>query len=220
MRTLVLATRNRHKAGEIRDLLGPGVGCLTLDDVAGTPGIAETGISFVENAQLKSRAIAAWLLAKDPDGHPDAGPPWAVLADDSGLEVDALEGAPGVASARFASPLFHLAGNAPDGANNARLLRELASVPADRRQARFRCVLSLTEVTAGLPTRTFEGRCEGRVGWVPRGAHGFGYDPLFLPDGFSNTFAELGSETKNRISHRAKALAAFLEWQKGRSIAL
>jgi XTP/dITP diphosphohydrolase len=142
-----------------------------------------------------------------------------VLADDSGLEVDALGGAPGVQSARFAAPEFGLAGNAPDGANNAKLLRLLAQVPETSRTARFRCVLALTAVAgpssqdSPAPTRFFSGACEGRIGFVPRGSHGFGYDPLFIPAGFTETLAELGDTTKNRISHRSHALQAFLaQW--------
>ncbi len=151
--------------------------------------------------------------------HPSTATPWFVLADDSGLEVDALGGAPGVQSARFAAPEFGLEGNAPDGANNAKLLRLLVHIPEASRTARFRCVLAVTAVAdpaskaLPAPTRFFSGACEGRIGFVPRGSHGFGYDPLFIPSGFTETLAELGDATKNRISHRSHALQAFLaQW--------
>ena len=110
-----------------------------------------------------------------------------------------------------------LPGNAPDGANNAKLLRLLAIVPAAARTARFRCVLALTEVgSAPRPrTLTFEGACEGRIGFVQRGDHGFGYDPLFVPEGHEVTFAELGEEAKNRISHRSRALEKLIAWMDG-----
>ncbi|HMO64980.1 MAG TPA: non-canonical purine NTP pyrophosphatase, partial [Verrucomicrobiota bacterium] len=146
-----------------------------------------------------------------------------VLADDSGLEVDALQGAPGVKSARFAAEELGLAGNAPDAANNAKLLRRLEGIPPERRTARFRCALavgwsrrsaSMGILAGAISVETFEGVCEGRIGFSPRGMHGFGYDPLFLPEDVrvTKTFAELGEAEKNRISHRARALAGLKEW--------
>jgi XTP/dITP diphosphohydrolase len=134
---------------------------------------------------------------------------FCVLADDSGLEVDAMHGAPGVQSARFAA----LGGqaNSSDSANNAKLLRLLKDVPAEQRAARFRCVIALVAVqhlkSEIRSPKLFEGVCEGRIAFAPRGKRGFGYDPLFVPDGFDKTFAELGAEVKNRMSHRARALA-------------
>ncbi|MGE3309294.1 MAG: non-canonical purine NTP pyrophosphatase [Limisphaerales bacterium] len=228
---LVIATRNAHKVGEIRALLGDRFEYRTPRDFPSSPEAAETGATFEENARLKSESLAHWLLHNVPES---AAPlaPWFVLADDSGLEVDALDGAPGVQSARFASPEFALDGNAPDGANNAKLLRLLADTPEDRRTARFRCVLALTRVGAvdrapGIPpsnptpesasvpdvvrdTRFFSGACEGRMAFVPRGSHGFGYDPLFIPEGFTESLAQLGDDIKNRISHRSHALQALL----------
>ena len=157
-----------------------------------------------------------------------------VLADDSGLEVDALNGAPGVHSARFAALDAGAGENSSDTANNAKLLRLLQDVPPARRTARFRCVLALAGLTPvpsifnprvfeggdksdrlkpALQTGSvsepllFEGVCEGRISFAPSGQGGFGYDPLFIPDGFSVSFAELGEAVKNRISHRARALA-------------
>ena len=136
-----------------------------------------------------------------------------VLADDSGLEVDALNGTPGVHSARFAA--LDQAGaasneNSSDTDNNAKLLRLLTDVPTERRAARFRCVLSLMQVKPPQPTfagHLFEGTCEGRIAFEARGDAGFGYDPLFIPAGCTESFAELGEEKKNSISHRSKALA-------------
>jgi XTP/dITP diphosphohydrolase len=132
-----------------------------------------------------------------------------VLADDSGLEVDALNGAPGVVSARFAALDSGAKGNSTDALNNAKLLRLLQPVPLEKRTARFRCVLALVEMGPGRSVgqpRVFEGTCEGRIGFAPKGAGGFGYDPLFFPKGYGASFAELGEALKNRISHRAQAL--------------
>jgi XTP/dITP diphosphohydrolase len=145
-----------------------------------------------------------------------------VLADDSGLEVDALGGAPGVHSARYAALDTGQLGNSFDADNNAKLLRLLQEVPQEKRTARFRCVLALTPVRVRhqppaspvcyadeleLATELFEGACEGRIGFKPKGHSGFGYDPLFIPTGLEQTLAELGEEAKNMMSHRAGALA-------------
>lgn len=221
MRTLVIATRNTHKIQEIRAILGDGFRYLGLRDLPGAPHADETGTTFAANARLKALAIARWLLdARTSSGTPvlplespaSGHGPTAVLADDSGLEVDALDGAPGVHSARFASDDFGIQGNSPDGANNAKLLRRLAEVPEDRRGARFRCALAWVDVVPGLPVHDFDGACEGRIGWLQRGAMGFGYDPLFIPIGHDRTFAELGEATKNEISHRSRALASLVAW--------
>jgi XTP/dITP diphosphohydrolase len=211
MRPLVIATRNAHKVEEIRAVLGGGFRYVTLRDLPGAPEVPEDGLTFAENARLKAAGLAAWL-----HGRTDPGPEAWLLADDSGLEVDALGGAPGVKSARFAADELGVPGNAPDTANNAKLLRLLAGAPAARRTARFRCALALTGDGVDL---VFEGACEGRIGFAPRGAHGFGYDPLFLPDdaGGEKTFAELGEAEKNRISHRARALARLKEWLVARA---
>jgi XTP/dITP diphosphohydrolase len=206
---LIIATRNTHKVSEIQAVLGPRFSYHTLRDLPDAPEIAESGDSFEANARLKSAGIASWLR-QQPETASRPHHDTLVLADDSGLEVDSLHGAPGVQSARFAAPELGIDGNAPDGANNAKLLRLLAHAPPELRSARFRCVLALTPVTQPAQTRFCSGTCEGRIGFAPRGAHGFGYDPLFIPQGFSETLAELGESTKNRISHRAHALQALL----------
>ncbi|MBX3746597.1 MAG: non-canonical purine NTP pyrophosphatase [Verrucomicrobiae bacterium] len=214
--TVVIATRNGHKVEEIRAVLGEGFRVLGAAEVGDVPDVEETGTTFVENARLKAEALAAWLrgprAANEKGGGRTVDGSWAVLADDSGLEVDALGGAPGVHSARFASADFGLEGNAPDAANNARLMRLLAAVPWEGRTARFRCVLVWEWLDDQVQGGSFDGTCEGRIGWVPRGSRGFGYDPLFVPEGGTDTLAELGEAVKNRISHRARALERLRAW--------
>jgi XTP/dITP diphosphohydrolase len=185
---LVFATRNRHKVAELRALVAPlGFEVLSLDEVA-VPDVVEDAPIFAGNAEKKARAtFAATGLAS--------------LADDSGLEVDALDGAPGVRSARYA-------GEHDDAANNAKLLRELAAVSDEKRTARFRCALAFLDAR-GLVTA--DGTCEGRIAHERRGAGGFGYDPLFLVEGGARTMAELSPEEKNRVSHRGRALRALAE---------
>ena len=188
MREIIIATGNAGKVKEFREMLaGLDIVLTSLADrFDPIPDIAETGSTFYENAKIK----ADWV-------YDNAGGIWS-LADDSGLEVDALNGAPGVLSARYSG----------DGANAARnnekLLNELRGVPESLRAARFRCVLVLK---AGIDTyHTAEGTCEGRIIDRATGDKGFGYDPLFIPDGFDRTFAQLAPEEKNRISHRGMAL--------------
>ncbi|MCL1888585.1 MAG: RdgB/HAM1 family non-canonical purine NTP pyrophosphatase [Kiritimatiellaeota bacterium] len=180
---LLLASRNRHKLAEFRAILGPGV--LSTDDIPGLPEIEETAETFEGNAILKARGLAL------------ASGLWT-LADDSGLEVDFLDGAPGVRSARYAGE------NATDADNLQKLLDAMRGVK--NRSARFRCALALSSPDG--QTRTVSGACEGRLAETPRGANGFGYDPLFIPDGHTSTFAELPAETKNALSHRARAIHA------------
>lgn len=221
--TLLIATRNRHKADEIRAILGAEVRCLTLNDFPGAPPLVEDAVTFAGNAVRKAEQLAAWV-AKVPEARarmPEAGS--FVLADDSGLEVDALNGAPGVYSARFAAMDAGTSGNSSDADNNTKLLRLLAGVPLAQRAARFRCALALVEIqssSSSLQPLICEGACEGRISFVPSGHGGFGYDPLFVPDGFTQSFAELGEESKNRLSHRALALAKLRErmgaWEQGR----
>ncbi len=204
MTTLIIATRNAHKVEEIRAILGSQFKYLTLRDFSGAPGVVEDAPTFEGNATKKAEELGRWLQSESPR-LAELGSAF-VLADDSGLEVDALNGAPGVYSARFAALDAAGQGNSSDADNNAKLIRLLAALPGRPRTARFRCIIALTQVGSG-PTRLFDGACEGIIASSPSGAGGFGYDPLFVPDGFDKSFAELGEETKNRISHRSRALA-------------
>jgi XTP/dITP diphosphohydrolase len=189
--TVLVSTRNAHKLVEIRQILGPSFELLDLSSVPALGEVEETGTTFEENAALKALAASAHF-----DG-------W-VLADDSGLEVDALGGAPGVRSARFSGE------GATDVTNRALLLEKLATVPAEQRSARFRCVIALAR--GGEVLAHFSGAVEGAIIQSEKGEGGFGYDPLFVPEGFCETFAELGAETKNRLSHRGRALAGLKNW--------
>jgi XTP/dITP diphosphohydrolase len=211
MRTIFVATSNTHKTAEIAATLGLDYSVLTQRDANVKLDVEETGGTFRENAFLKAATWAAYLSTDECH----MGANW-VMADDSGLEVDALDGAPGVHSARFAALDDGRRGNSPDAENNAKLLRLLGELPLEKRTARFHCVLAFTPVRRGqghealaAVTRFFEGTCEGRIGFSPRGNGGFGYDPLFIPGQGPESFAELGEEIKNRISHRAKALASL-----------
>ena len=229
MTTLVLATRNAHKAEEIQAILsspGSHLRLLTLRDFPAAPAVVEDALTFAGNATKKAVELARWLSQLQISKFKfETSNSAFVLADDSGLEVDALNGAPGVYSARFAA-LGTEQGNSPDAANNAKLLRLLERVPADRRTARFRCVLALTPLIVPAPkgaspvcaadelemqTELFDGVCEGRIAFAPTGAGGFGYDPLFIPEGHQQSFAELGETTKNVLSHRARALSKLKE---------
>jgi len=195
MTRLLLATHNPHKTEEVRAILGPGFFVTDLTAWPDAPEPEETGSTFSENAAIK--ALAASRLA---------GPDLWVLADDSGLEVDALAGDPGVRSARYSGRHGDNAGH------RARLLRELAHLTAepDSRRGRFRCVLALAR--DGQVLAEFEGAVEGHIAPDERGTAGFGYDPLFIPQGEQATFGELPEHTKNALSHRARALASFLNW--------
>jgi XTP/dITP diphosphohydrolase len=189
--------------------------------------VVEDATSFTGNATKKAVELARWASAQLEGLKPGTasgeaeGSRW-VLADDSGLEVDALDGAPGIHSARFAALDSGAAGNSSDEANNNKLLRLLQTIPRELRTARFRCVLALTplfresNINASpvcwqdefeLRTELFEGTCEGHIASQPSGVKGFGYDPLFIPTGYNESFAQLGDAVKNQISHRAKALS-------------
>ncbi|MGH7982425.1 MAG: RdgB/HAM1 family non-canonical purine NTP pyrophosphatase [Candidatus Udaeobacter sp.] len=182
-----MATRNAHKTREIQRILGPGFTVSDLSAHPKIPDIRETGKSFEENAILKGVGASGHL-------------PGLIVADDSGLEVDALGGAPGIFSARYAGE------KATDKQKIDKLLSELARTGADetKRSARFRCVIALAR--QGELLGTFEGIVEGTIVERARGLHGFGYDPIFVPRGFEETFAELPAEVKDTISHRAKAI--------------
>lgn len=223
MTTLLIATRNAHKVAEIQTILGANFHCVTLKEFPNAPAVVEDADTFAGNATKKAAELARWLSTHHSSLVTHS---FFVLADDSGLEVDALNGAPGVHSARFAA--LDKNENSPDPDNNSKLLRLLKDVPPEKRTARFRCVIALVAVAEGkiessspvcyadeLETQPqlFDGVCEGRIIFAPRGANGFGYDPLFAPAGYEQTFAELGDDVKNQLSHRAKALAklkAFL----------
>jgi len=195
MQPLLLAAGNANKTREFRELLGKDfdVHDLSFFDEMAIP--KESGRTFEENAILK--AVAASQDRHVQDRH------LLVVADDSGLEVEALGGAPGIFSARYAGQ------NASDKENIDKLLSELArrDVPLDQRSARFRCVIALAR--EGKLLGKFEGIVEGLIVDLPRGSRGFGYDPIFLPNGFDKTFGESPIELKNRISHRARAIRAF-----------
>lgn len=208
---LFIATRNRHKVEEIQSVLGSGVKCVGLESWTGVPEVVEDAPTFEGNSTKKALQFARWCQAHWSEVRQRfPNEPLWVLADDSGLEVDALNGAPGVHSARFAAldrPAH--AGNSSDADNNAKLLKLLESVPAVRRTGRFRCVLAVVSVSsqnAALTPLCFQGACEGSIRATPAGGGGFGYDPLFIPDGHTLSFAELGSDIKNQLSHRARAL--------------
>ena len=200
--TLFIATRNAHKVDEIRQILGSNHRYVTLRDFPNAPEVVEDADTFDGNARKKAIELARWLTTQPETEMRDL----YVLADDSGLEVDALNGAPGVHSARFAAD-DKTKGNSPDAANNAKLLRLLQNVSAEKRTARFRCVIAFVPVSDPTKVKVFDGACEGRIDFSPRGDHGFGYDPLFVPNGYNQSFAELGEAEKNKLSHRAKALA-------------
>jgi XTP/dITP diphosphohydrolase len=189
-----VATRNSHKTRELRELLGNAFALEDLTAHPEMPEISETGVTFEENATIKALAISKlW--------------PELVLADDSGMEVDALGGAPGVFSARYAGE------NATDKLNVEKLLNELkhkepgvGGLPT----ARFRCVIALAR--SGRLIHSVEGVVEGNIVEHPRGTAGFGYDPIFQPEGYDKTFGELSAAIKNQISHRARAAAALRDY--------
>ena len=199
MARILIATSN---AGKLRDFAGAaarhGVEIAGLPDFASLPLAVEDGKTFEENACKKAEYYSRFA------------PGELVLADDSGLEVDALGGMPGLHSALYAALETGASGNSSDADNNARLLRELERVPDAKRAARFVCVLAAAR--DGRTVATFHGEATGRILRAPRGRHGFGYDPLFLSDTAGTTFAELPVHAKAALSHRGQAFAAFLEW--------
>ena len=206
-RTVLLATSN---AGKLRDFAGAaapyGITIANIPHFSSLPEVVEDGTTFEENARKKAESYSS------------AAPGELVMADDSGLEIDALGGAPGVHSARYAAR--DLQNNAPhaaecntdDEANNARVLRELKGVPEQKRTARFICILAIAR--DGQTVHTFRGTAEGVILDAPRGQHGFGYDPLFYFPQIGKTFAELSAEEKAQYSHRGAAFRAFLSWYR------
>jgi XTP/dITP diphosphohydrolase len=203
--TVLLATSN---PGKLRDFAGAaapfGIAIANIPNFSNLPEVVEDGATFEENARKKAESYSL------------AVPGELVIADDSGLEIDALGGGPGVHSARYAARDVHIKGphtapgKAADEANNARVLRELASVAAEKRNARFVCVLAVAR--DGKTVRTFRGAAEGIILDAPRGQNGFGYDPLFYFPQIGKTFAELSAVEKAQYSHRGAAFRAFLEW--------
>lgn len=192
---LYLATANSHKVQEFAQLLSDTpLRVLPAGVIGGMPAVEESAETFAGNALLKAQA----LHTRAPAGA------W-VMADDSGLETDALQGAPGVHSARFAGPA------ASDAENCRLLLHKLQQAGTDRRSARFRCVLALLGPQGNVPLY-FSGSCEGKIACSPSGDGGFGYDPLFIPSGYEDSFAALPAQIKATLSHRANAIRKFAEW--------
>ncbi len=200
MHRILIATSN---AGKLRDFAGAaagrGIEIAAIPGFASLPPVIEDGLTFEDNARKKAEEYSRYAAAE------------IVLADDSGLEVDALDGAPGVHSARYATDQPHLASeNTDDEANNARVLREMRGVAAEKRTARFICVLAAAR--DGSTLATFRGTAEGLLLDGPKGTGGFGYDPLFYFPAIGKTFAELTAEEKAGYSHRGKAFRDLLEW--------
>ena len=205
MRNILIATSN---SGKLRDFAGAavqhGIEIVGIPDFASLPAVIEDGLTFEANGRKKAEAYSRYAAGK------------IVVADDSGLEIDALNGAPGVHSARYAAPDLqnvepHQAqANTDDKANNARVLRELKGIPSAQRTGRFVCVLAAAR--DGKTLATFRGEAEGIILEAPRGANGFGYDPLFYFPPIEKTFAELGAKEKSTYSHRGKAFVEFLRW--------
>jgi len=190
---IIIASRNKGKINEFKKLFEKeGVTVLSLDDLDMTiPEIEETGATFHENAKIKAETVAS--IVNEP-----------VIADDSGLVVDALNGRPGVYSARYAGE------PTDDVKNYEKVLDELEAVEEKNRTARFVAVLALSR--PGEETLFFEGKCEGKIAYEPKGEHGFGYDPIFIPDGYDVTMAQLTGDEKNKISHRFHALERLKKW--------
>ncbi len=203
--SILLATRNRHKTREIQTMLGEGVIVTDATQAPELPEIEETGVTFEENSKLKAEGISRHVSG-------------IVLADDSGLEVDALGKEPGVYSARYA--LLGMPQGTElesiDEADTALVLEKMAGVPHELRTARFRCVLAVAE--NGVTLAVFDGTIEGILATEVKGEGGFGYDPIFMPLGYQETFGELSAEVKHTMSHRSRALALFREWWNMRGI--
>jgi len=199
MKTIYLASGNAHKLHELQTALEEANLSISVKgpaEIGGMPEVEETGSTFEANSLLKAEGLR-------PIGPADG---W-FLADDSGIEIDALDGRPGVISARYAGL------DCEDEANNDKVLDEMRGVPESERTCRFRCVLAL--VGKGVE-QTFSGACEGTLLFERRGTGGFGYDPLFLPDESESTFAEISLEEKAKISHRARALTQLVAWLENR----
>ncbi|QDU36409.1 Non-canonical purine NTP pyrophosphatase [Maioricimonas rarisocia] len=185
--TIVLASRNAKKLGELRDLLAPsGLNVVSVGDFPDVPEVVEDGTTFAENAAKKATQTARHLQQ------------WA-LGEDSGLMVDALDGAPGIYSARYSGP------DATDERNNQKLMEALSNVPTEKRGACYVCSIAVADPNGDVQL-TVEQRCRGRVTEAPRGTNGFGYDPYFLIPEYHRTFGELSPVVKRQLSHRGRAL--------------
>ena len=195
-KTLILASNNEHKIIEVRAILGPGYKIVKQSDYNIKP-IPETGLNFEENAIIKATGVfeATGITT---------------IADDSGLVVDALNGAPGVFSARYSGE------NANDSSNNVKLLKNMAHLHKKERAARFECVIALVDKKQNNLVQTFKGAWNGTILYNPKGSNGFGYDPLFFDPVIGRSSAELSDEEKNKVSHRAIALAALKEHIKNK----
>lgn len=193
VKELIIATKNKGKALEFKELFADKqIQVFSLLDLATAyPDVEETGSTFKENAKLKAEQICSLTQR-------------AVLADDSGLVIDVLNGKPGIYSARYAGI------DKNDQANNAKVLHELQDVTDEERTARFVCVLALAR--PNLPTIYFKGFCEGKIAHKPEGTNGFGYDPIFIPKGYHQTMAQLTAKEKNSISHRSQAMKKLVRW--------
>jgi XTP/dITP diphosphohydrolase len=203
MQRVLIATSNPGKLRDFAGIAAPkGIEIASLANFASLPAVVEDGLTFEANSRKKAESYSLYA------------PGDLVLADDSGLEVDALAGAPGVHSARYAAETPHLAeNNSEDEANNARLIRELAGVSPEKRAARFVCVIAAAR--DGKTLEVFRGQAEGRVLDKPQGSNGFGYDPLFYFPPIEKTFAQLSATEKANYSHRGAAFRKFLEWSRG-----
>lgn len=193
---LLFASSNQNKIKEVQAMMPAGIQLYGLKDIAFTDDIAETEKTIEGNAKLKAEFVFNYLKNKPASIDIDA-----VFADDSGLEVDALNGAPGVYSARYAGEPKN------DENNNKKLLTELKNIT--KRNGQFKTVIAYTNQSS---TQLFEGIIRGTIAYEPRGDKGFGYDPLFIPQGYRSTFAELDFETKNTISHRAQAVKKLIDY--------
>lgn len=190
---LLAATQNYGKIKELEELLRSlPVQLRSLNEFPNVAEALETGATFIENAVLKARSYASQTKI-------------CALADDSGLEVEALDGAPGVFSARYAGE------NAGDTEKIKKLLKELDATRNQNRRARFVCAMAIVDA-AGEVKYIAEGICDGSIAFAPRGTNGFGYDPIFIPEGFTETFGELSADTKQRLSHRAKAALKIIQY--------
>lgn len=188
---IIIATKNEGKIKEFNKILsGKEFDISSLSDIRDLPEIDEDGNSFEDNAIKKSRFIF------ELNGR-------HCIADDSGLEIDYLSGAPGVKSARFGGI------STPQNVKNEKIISMMKGAKKNERGAQFRCVVAFTDNNG---TKTFEGVCKGRISDKPKGSNGFGYDPIFIPEGFDKTFGELDEDVKNRISHRGKSLRNFYDW--------